>query len=53
MTAKSTSKDESLNEFSKSGEQEAEDGEQFIYYACRTCGGRHPQGENPHSGGEE
>lgn len=53
--AKSTSEDGSLNKFSKSEQQEEEEEEeQFIYYACRSCGGRHPQGVScEEDGGEE
>jgi len=52
MKAKSTSSDQTLNEFSKSEEEEED--KQFIYYACRSCGGRHPQGVScEEDGGEE
>ena len=46
-----TNKEEGLNEFSKPEEEEEE---QYIYYACRKCGGRHPQGVScEEDGGEE
>lgn len=45
-----TNKEDGLNEFSKS-----EDDKQYLYYACRSCGGRHPQGVSceEDGGGEE